>query len=61
MVPDTGLEPVRIAPRDFKSLVSTIPPTRRIVSLIGLEPITLVRHLSTALYPVKLKARNGMG
>ena len=27
-------------PRDFKSLVSTIPPIRRMVGLTGLEPMT---------------------
>ncbi len=39
VVPETGLEPVQpFGPRDFKSLVSAIPPLR-LEAASGLEPL----------------------
>ena len=58
-VPGEGLEPSRpFGARDFKSLVSTVPPPRQVIYfelLTGNDPISLVYKTSAS--PLMLKKR----
>lgn len=60
MVAPVGLEPTRVAPMDFESIVSTIPPSRlNIGRTVGYEKIIILqKRLTKKTLPISGESKN---